>query len=132
MPEKVDITEKHQCSVKVWDDRSFSWQCLKPAKVERDGKWYCSIHDPEYIKAKNKAREEEWERKVQARNAGWERDSIARTAYDQCLLINPDNPLAVAENIGAIYEALRYIASCPSVVQGDVIDIAQKAIAKIK
>ena len=27
-------------------------RCHRPVKVQRDGLWYCSIHDPEYVKAK--------------------------------------------------------------------------------
>ena len=30
--------------------------CPKTAKVERDGKWYCAKHDPDYIKRKNTER----------------------------------------------------------------------------
>ena len=31
----------------------YSHQCTKKPKVERGGKKYCTIHDPEYIKTKN-------------------------------------------------------------------------------
>jgi hypothetical protein len=41
-----------QCSVKVYGDWLVTPNCQKPATVERDGKLYCTIHDPEYIKAK--------------------------------------------------------------------------------
>ncbi len=58
---------KHQCSEKVSSEGSWGsfhqHKCQRPATIERDGKWYCKIHDPEYIKEKDKARTEEWERK---------------------------------------------------------------------
>ena len=43
-----------QCAASVYDSQGFGRYspCQKPAKVERDGKWFCTIHDPEYIKAK--------------------------------------------------------------------------------
>ena len=44
------MTEKHQCSEKVWFQYG-SHLCEIPAIVERDGKWYCKIHDPAQIKA---------------------------------------------------------------------------------
>ena len=67
------MTDKKQCSEKVWD----GWHhfpCQRPAKVERDGKWYCGIHDPEYIKAKNQAKEEKWEAENKANEIKWARE----------------------------------------------------------
>lgn len=34
--------------------------CRKTAKVVRDGKWYCGIHDPEAIKARREKRHKAW------------------------------------------------------------------------
>ena len=53
--------EKVKCSEKVWRDSWHTGQCSRPATVTRDGKPYCTIHDPEYIKqkeAKHKAKYE--------------------------------------------------------------------------
>jgi len=47
-----------QCSAKVWG----TWHyhiCTKPAIVERNGEWYCKIHDPEYIKARDERKDAE-------------------------------------------------------------------------
>ncbi len=52
------MTDEDQCSTMV--SGSGSWgsfhqhHCHKQATIQRDGKWYCKIHDPEYIKEKNK------------------------------------------------------------------------------
>jgi len=55
--------EKKQCSVGVYDSISWhSYPCSKNANIERNGKLYCTIHDPEYIKEKLKKREEMWEK----------------------------------------------------------------------
>ena len=50
-----------KCSVKVsgvgqWGAFN-QHKCEKPAVVEHGGKWYCRIHDPEYIKGKDAERE---------------------------------------------------------------------------
>jgi hypothetical protein len=36
--------------------------CSKPVVKEVEGKCYCKIHDPEYVAAKNKARQEKWDK----------------------------------------------------------------------
>ncbi|KKN71835.1 hypothetical protein LCGC14_0416890 [marine sediment metagenome] len=46
-----------QCSTRVWISDWDKAQCSKKAVVKRDGKWYCKIHDPEYIKAKEDKRQ---------------------------------------------------------------------------
>lgn len=38
-----------------------SHQCEKRAVVTRNGKRYCKIHDPEYVKAKGEERTKRWE-----------------------------------------------------------------------
>jgi hypothetical protein len=43
-----------ECSELVWD--SGGWRqshCMKSATVERDGKWYCGIHDPLKVQERN-------------------------------------------------------------------------------
>lgn len=55
-------TEKKQCSkmiliAVIGGNR----QCLNNAKVERDGKLYCHIHDPEYIKTKRNSQYARWD-----------------------------------------------------------------------
>lgn len=42
--------KKHQCCKRVYSNNT--WH-------ERDGKWYCGIHDPVKIKAKDDARQAE-------------------------------------------------------------------------
>jgi len=44
---------EHWCSERVSDYSGWHfYQCKRPVKVEREGKWYCTIHDPEYIKSR--------------------------------------------------------------------------------
>ena len=41
---------KHACSETVHPREPYGYMhgygCTKPAKVERDGKWWCALHDP--------------------------------------------------------------------------------------
>lgn len=93
--------EKHQCSAKIdFDTWGHTTPCKRSATIERDGKWYCKIHDPEYRKQRATERTKVWEKKFNADVAG----NIAETA---CLKINPDNPRAVAEQIVPMYKALK-------------------------
>ncbi len=41
-----------RCQRTIFEDRGFNYQCTKKPVIERDGKLYCKIHDPEYIKEK--------------------------------------------------------------------------------
>ena len=53
--------EKKQCSETVWNQDAWKvFPCRKNAKVVRDGKNFCTIHDPEYIKAKDEKREQKY------------------------------------------------------------------------
>ncbi len=57
------MAEQHKCCAHKWS----GWhriQCSKNGKIEREGKYYCGIHDPVAIEAKSKARNAKW-------NAEW-------------------------------------------------------------
>ena len=57
-----------QCSVKVYPADQWGafhpHQCLKKATVEREGKHYCTIHDPEYVKEESKKRRAKWDEQI--------------------------------------------------------------------
>ena len=95
--------DEKRCSVMVSGNDRYGifhpHSCGNKAVIKRDdGKWYCSIHDPETIKRKDKEHSKKWREKFDLEEAS----SIAQSA---CLEINPDNPRAVAESIGDMYEA---------------------------
>jgi uncharacterized Zn finger protein (UPF0148 family) len=49
------------CCASVYKPGAFrALGCNKPAKVERDGKWYCGVHDPKRRKQKDDARRAKW------------------------------------------------------------------------
>jgi len=59
----MKIKEKTKCCERVRDDTGWHYyQCNKNAVVKRKGKFYCKIHDPEYIKEKNKKNDEKYEK----------------------------------------------------------------------
>jgi hypothetical protein len=52
-----------QCSQMVFGVGGwYSHHCAKRPKVIRDGKKYCTVHDPEYIKAKEEEKRKDWEK----------------------------------------------------------------------
>ncbi len=104
-----------QCSREVYSgDSFFGHQCTKKVMVEREGKHYCKIHDPEYILGKNRKKQEEWEKAwaaKQVRRAEEKKDrELASAAIEACKKINPSNPMAVAKGMGEIVEALKKIS----------------------
>ncbi len=98
------VTTETKCSAQVFD----GWicrPCSKGAVVEHDGNPYCKIHDPKYIEEKIIKRNARWKAEWDAEK----RESKLLTAISACREINPSNPQAVAENILAMYGALRKI-----------------------
>lgn len=62
------MNKKQHCCVTVYGERVTRWACQRYATVERKGKWYCTQHDPEKVKARNAARHNAYEMR-QAANA---------------------------------------------------------------
>jgi len=59
----ADELVKHTCCGYKWDGSSEWITCHKTAKYNWAGKWYCGIHDPVKVKAREKKRNEKWEEK---------------------------------------------------------------------
>ena len=70
------MSETKVCCETVWQDHS-RYPCGKRAKVERDGHWYCGIHDPVRRAEKHKARDEKWEKEWRERDEKWRHDRAA-------------------------------------------------------
>ena len=98
----MGYTNKERCLGRVYDPVGLGrfYRCSKKAV---DGKPYCKIHDPEYVKAKGAAKQAQWEKEWAEEKA---HQNLVSTALNACRQINPDNPQAVAESITAMYEAL--------------------------
>jgi len=55
--------------------------CGKRGKVERGGKWYCGTHDPVRRAEKQKARDAEWQRQNEEREAQWAKEEANAAAH---------------------------------------------------
>lgn len=64
--------KKRQCSARIYSDGWGGRSCHMPAKTKRDKKWYCIIHDPEYVKAKRERQQLEYESRSVADKAKWD------------------------------------------------------------
>jgi len=96
-----------RCSERVsYDSWGHTHQCENKAVVVRDGKQYCKIHDPEYIKEKEAKHTAKFNKEWADKKA---RRELESTAIRACKSINPDNPIAVAESIQDMYKALKGI-----------------------
>jgi len=61
--------EKQMCEASVWNSGGFGGRyepCEYAGKVERDGKWFCGIHDPVKKAEKDKVRQEKYDAAYQA------------------------------------------------------------------
>ena len=131
------MTDKIECSERVYPNEQwgsfYPHQCKKTAIVERNSKWYCKLHDPEYRKQKDAERSQKWDIVNTKINT-------ERTAGNACCQINNSNPLVVAKSIYDMYEALRHtdivlsnmeLAGCILNQQQDLLKIeVKKALAK--
>jgi len=125
------ITKGEQCSKQIPND---SWgfhyhSCSKKAVVERDGKLYCKIHDPEYIQAKREKANVKWQKESREISA-------SRIALAACKEINPEHPELVAQNIKEMYEVLQALKNTNSYwwqeVDSDTLKKIDFVLSKIK
>ncbi len=84
-----------QCSKTIYEGRGFSYPCRKKAIVETNGKSYCTIHDPEYIKAKRVKWDAEFDKERAEKKARWELEEARGKATEGLTLhelqqITPD------------------------------------------
>ena len=68
--------EDKQCQTRVWGAYSTSWQCRKKVVTERDGEFYCKIHDPVYIKEKNRKWRENFDKEMVENRKKWHRHDV--------------------------------------------------------
>lgn len=78
-----DNTPKQKCGKLSWrgDFARHATACSNTAKVERDGKWFCGVHDP----AKGQAKREAWVKKNTARNVMHDAQDKVRAAERMAL-----------------------------------------------
>ena len=77
------MKEKKQCEEQIYDN--IVWhphQCTNNAKAERDGKWYCSIHDPVKIMERQKTRDKKQDEKMAAFRKQYRLTAAAPDLYE--------------------------------------------------
>ena len=76
--------EEGKCCVTVYPNEQWGifhgHQCTRKATVERDGKHYCTIHDPVRIQEKREARHKKWDEESKANGEKWHREDTIREA----------------------------------------------------
>ena len=102
------MAEKHQCSgdvfranngmVRGWGERG---RCTRNGKIERDGKWYCGVHDPFAVKARDDASMAKFKAKMD--NAARERAKaeLAQRALQAMILYSATRHEALIGEINA-------------------------------
>ena len=103
--------EKHQCSVRVFGDRGFHWQCERKAIIERDGKLYCKIHDPEYVKAKNIKLQAKWDAVWKKKQERWHRESVLYSIFTGIDTATIEKSVNIYKATPDMYEALKTLQS---------------------
>ena len=62
----------HKCCAATWPAGArHSYPCSHSGKIERDGKWYCGIHDPVKRAEKQAERTAKWNAEWEAKKARW-------------------------------------------------------------
>ena len=69
------MKEKERCSAQVYHPQGWGrfYGCERKAVIERDGKPYCKIHDPEYVAKKGAEKQAQWDKERDERLAVYER-----------------------------------------------------------
>ena len=93
-------------------ERCSSWisglaRCGHPAKVERDGKWYCGIHDPERKKARDARRAEIYGAEAEHHDAMKAVGQAEAALIEECLASehDRDRPKWLAGPVNAVRHA---------------------------
>ncbi len=74
-------TEKHKCCKRVYSGTRIDFgghHCTKNATIERDGSWYCGIHDPVKVKERQEKADAEYRRKRAINNEKYRRLNAER------------------------------------------------------
>jgi hypothetical protein len=120
------MSEAHKCCGKTWPAGSYrSVGCRNSGKVERNGQWYCGMHDPVAIEAKNEARNKKYSEK-------WDASHKAQKAA-------ADKRVEEQRRAGCFDDLLEALKKCAAVCAGetmsksglvDALEAARAAIAK--
>jgi hypothetical protein len=78
------MSEKQECCHGRYKNHSWNeYACSRTATVEKDGKWYCWQHNPEYEAKKNKELREKWDREAAERTKRWADEAERKRLLDE-------------------------------------------------
>ena len=75
---KENLDDMPCCHTKFVAYSSYRRPCGRPGKVEREGKWYCGIHDPERVAKRDEETRARWDRQSKARNLLWDANELCQ------------------------------------------------------
>lgn len=84
-----------KCSAMIWSGFS-QYQCQHKAKVLREGKPYCGVHDPKVKAERDKKSHDRWDRENKISSARWAVEEAEEAIVDAvCAARRLDLPSAV-------------------------------------
>lgn len=121
------MSEKKTCCAKVYSPGSYRrLPCGKTAKFERDGEWYCGIHDPVRVEERRKARYE-------ADLARWDAECAARKEKEAAAVEQERRAACYGELLAALEEIVGYAGGAETALDDEyVMERVHAAIAKAK
>jgi hypothetical protein len=77
---------KNGCSESVHDTYGVGFhQCSYSGLYLVDGKWYCTIHNPAYVKKRREKQEQKWKAEWSNKQAKWDRAAKRDKLFDKML-----------------------------------------------
>ena len=70
------MADKQQCEITIFSGRGWTNRCVRKAVVQRGDKWYCKIHDPEYIAEKKRKWDEKFDKEWAEKKVRWHRAEV--------------------------------------------------------
>lgn len=78
--------ERIQCCKSIFYSGHFSsFLCSRSGKVQHEGKWYCTIHDPERVARKDAERQARWEAERLRQRALWDYQNKVKAFTSECI-----------------------------------------------
>jgi hypothetical protein len=96
--------ENQRCCAEVNGPGGFNWYpCSNKAKVERDGKHYCNVHDPVRRAERASQQKAKWREEIEfeqfSDHQKWERERRAFQALELLEATYPDDPIGTLERL---------------------------------
>lgn len=103
------------CSAKIRSGHTWSrydTPCGKRAKVEREGQWFCGVHDPEKRIARDRERNQKAALEDAVRRAHWAIDNITETLVEAVASFGGELPGPIASARAILLDRRADLRSC--------------------